>query len=78
MPTVMPWKIIGGRDVDGPGNLGVLVRSSSTVANCPVRAIWRRTAPACVITPWPQHPGMAGIGASRVARIRAVVVLPAP
>jgi hypothetical protein len=25
-----------------------------------------------------QHPGMAGIGASRVARIRAVVVLPAP
>lgn len=53
VPTVMPWKIIRGRDVDGPGDLGVLVRSSSTVANCPVRAIWRRTAPACVITPWP-------------------------
>ena len=56
----------------------VPVRSSSVVADWPASAIRRRTASASRATSWPSTRADPASGASRVARIRTVVVLPAP
>src|SRR5215212_3441783 len=54
------------------------VRSSSTAANCPVTPIASRTASASRLTSCPATRISPWSGSSRVARIRTIVVLPAP
>src|SRR4029450_10196586 len=54
------------------------VRYASTAAYCPERPISRRTARASVTTSKPATRARPASGASSVARIRTMVVLPAP
>ena len=54
------------------------VRSVSTDANCPVRLTRFRTAAASRTTSWPSTRAVPPSGRSSVARMRIVVVLPAP
>src|SRR5215204_308273 len=54
------------------------VRYGSTAAYWPARPIRRRTAPGCATTSRPATRARPASGASSVARIRTVVVLPAP
>src|SRR5204863_6956164 len=54
------------------------VSSSSTAANCPVRASSSRTSADSATTSWPSSSARPVSGSSSVARIRTSVVLPAP
>jgi hypothetical protein len=54
------------------------VRISSTAANCPVRLIDARTRAAWDTASNPLTLAVPSSGLSRVARIRTIVVLPAP
>jgi hypothetical protein len=49
-----------------------------TEANCPVRLTRPRTASPSITTSWPKTRAVPESGRSRVARIRIVVVFPAP
>src|SRR5688572_9156687 len=54
------------------------VRSSSTDAYCPVKLTFSRTVRASRTTSWPSTRAVPASGRSNVARIRIIVVLPAP
>src|SRR5262249_12994242 len=54
------------------------VRISSTAANCPVRLIASRTRSGCDRTSNPLRRAVPPSGLSKVARMRTIVVLPAP
>ena len=54
------------------------LRSSSTDASWPVRLTWLRTASASSTTSWPSTRALPASGRNSVARMRIVVVFPAP